>query len=85
MSEKHANIMTRLPFSEGLTAARLGPLVEAAGFNDIHFPSHRQIAVARRKTADLRNRLRTRFYRRFTLVASRPVDATGWQAEFRQS
>lgn len=74
MSEKHASIMARLPFGDGLTAERLEPLVREAGFTDIAFPSHRPIAEAQRKNADLRNRLRTRFYRRFVLVASRPVD-----------
>jgi ubiquinone/menaquinone biosynthesis C-methylase UbiE len=74
MSEKHANIMNRLPFRDGLTSKGLTPLVEAAGFADIRFPSHRPIAIAQRRTADLRNRLRTRFYRRFVLTASRPAD-----------
>lgn len=74
MSEKHADIMQRLPFSEGLTAERLEPMVREAGFSDIAFPSRRSIAVAQRKDADLRNRLRTYFYRRFVLVASRPLD-----------
>jgi ubiquinone/menaquinone biosynthesis C-methylase UbiE len=79
MSEKHANIMTRLPFSGGLTAERLEPMVQEAGFIEITFPSHRPIAAAQRKNADLRNRLRTRFYRRFVLVASRPVDVASRQ------
>jgi ubiquinone/menaquinone biosynthesis C-methylase UbiE len=74
MSEKHANIMARLPFSDGLSTEGLKPLVEAAGFSDIRFPSHRPIAIAQRRTADLRNRLRTRFYRRFILTAIRPAD-----------
>jgi ubiquinone/menaquinone biosynthesis C-methylase UbiE len=72
MSESHASIMTRLPFREGLTADRFEPLVREAGFVNIAFLSHQPIAAAQRKTADLRNRLRTRFYRRFVLVASRP-------------
>lgn len=75
MSEKHADLMRRLPFSDGLTAEALAPLVEAAGFMDIRFPSHRPITVAQRRTTDLRNRLRTLFYRRFVLTASRPADA----------
>lgn len=74
MSETHANLMARLPFSDGLTTEGLKPLVEAAGFADIRFPSHRPIAIAQRRTADLRNRLRTRFYRRFILTAIRPAD-----------
>lgn len=74
MSEKHADIMGRLPFSEGLTAERLEPLVREAGFVNIAFPSHRSITAAQRKDADLRNSLRTRFYRRFVLAAYRPVD-----------
>ncbi|MNL59305.1 hypothetical protein D3C87_1830190 [compost metagenome] len=74
MSDKHANIMTRLPFSDGLTTERLEPPVRQAGFIEIAFPSHRPIAAAQRKNADLRNRLRTLFYRRFVLVATRPAD-----------
>lgn len=73
-SDKHADIMTRLPFSDGLTTERLRPLVREAGFVNIAFPSHRSIAAAQRKSANLRNRLRTRFYRRFVLVASRLAD-----------
>lgn len=73
MSERHQSIMDRLPFGEGLTAERLVPLVEAAGFGDIRLASHRPIAAAQRRTADLRNRLRTLFYRRFILAASRPA------------
>ena len=72
MSERHARIMARLPFSDGLTAERLHPLVQAAGFEAISTPSHRPIAAAQRRTATLRDSLRTRVYRRFILVASRP-------------
>lgn len=82
MSEKHADVMTRLPFCEGLTAERLQPLVQAAGFENVGLPSHRSIAIAQRKTADLRNRLRTLFYRRFILVASRPIGTAPGQPEF---
>lgn len=73
MSERHADIMKRLPFGDGLTIERLVPLVEEAGFEAVRLPSRRPIAVAQRRKADLRNRLRTLFYRRFILVASRPA------------
>ncbi len=73
MSERHQAIMSRLPFGDGLTAERLVPLVAAAGFGDIRVLSHRPIASAQRRTADLRNRLRTLFYRRFILTAARPT------------
>lgn len=76
MSEKHADIMTRLPFSAGLTVEGLKLHVAAAGFADIRFPSHRPITIAQRRNANLRNRLRTLFYRRFVLTASRPDGAT---------
>jgi len=72
MSERHAKIMERLPFGDGLTVERLVPLIEAAGFENILLPSRRPIAAAQRRNADLRNRLRTFFYRRFVLVCSRP-------------
>lgn len=72
MSERHATIMERLPFGDGLTVERLLPLIEEAGFENIELPSRRPIAAAQRRNADLRNRLRTFFYRRFFLVCSRP-------------
>ncbi|MDP2121200.1 MAG: methyltransferase domain-containing protein [Hoeflea sp.] len=75
MSRRHASIMARLPFCEGLTAERLRPLAQDAGFEAIRTPSHRPITAAQRRTATLRDSLRTRVYRRFILVASRPTAA----------
>ncbi|WP_027998207.1 class I SAM-dependent methyltransferase [Sinorhizobium arboris] len=72
MSERHAKIMERLPFGDGLTTKRLVPLIGAAGFRDIRLCSHWPIAAAQRRKADLRNRLRTFFYRRFVLTCARP-------------
>lgn len=69
MSERHSRIMERLPFGEGLTVEKLVPLVEAAGFDGITIASHKPIAKAQRRTADLRNSLRTLLYRRFILSA----------------
>jgi hypothetical protein len=43
------------------------PLLEAAGFRDMTVGSHALIAAAQRRTADLRNTLRTLLYRRFIL------------------
>lgn len=69
LGERHAAIMERLPFGDGLTAARLAPMLEAAGFTDIRTRSHEPIARAQRRTNALRNRLRTRVYDRFILTA----------------
>lgn len=71
MSARHADIMGQLPFGDGLTAARLIPLLREAGFGDIHLSSHWPIARAQRRTANLRNWLRTFVYRRFILLARR--------------
>src|SRR5690606_6816839 len=71
MSERHASIMERLPFGDGLTVERVLPLLEAAGFRDMTVGSHAPIAKAQRRTADLRNRLRTLLYRRFILCCRR--------------
>lgn len=73
MSDRHGRIMTQLPFGDGLTVEKLAPLVEAAGFAGLRTGSHRPIAAAQRRTADLRNRLRTRLYRRFVLSAEKPA------------
>lgn len=76
MSARHGDIMRRLPFGEGLTAGMLRPMLEAAGFTDLRVLSHDPIARAQRRTNGLRNRLRTRVYDRFILVAERP-DGSG--------
>lgn len=73
MSERHASIMQRLPFGDGLTAERVLPLLEAAGFADMSIGSHAPIAAAQRSTADLRNKLRTLLYRRFILSCRKPA------------
>lgn len=73
MSEKHEKIMRALPFGGGLTYGRLAPMLKEAGFADIRYIAHDGIAKAQRRTASLRNRLRTRVYRRFILRATRPV------------
>ena len=67
MSERHADIMQRLPFGDGLRVERVVPLLEAAGFRHMTIGSHAPIAAAQRRTADLRNKLRTLLYRRFIL------------------
>lgn len=68
----HGAIMARLPFGDGLTEARLRPLLAAAGFERIEVHSHEPIARAQRRVNGLRNRLRTRVYRRFILTARKP-------------
>ncbi|RMC37255.1 class I SAM-dependent methyltransferase [Paracoccus alkanivorans] len=71
MSEKHAGIMQRLPFSDGLTFDRLALMLQAAGFTGIRKLSHAPIARAQRQEQGLRNRLRTLVYRRFILIAEK--------------
>ena len=61
-----------MPFGDGLTFARLSPMLEAAGFDNIRQMSHAPIARAQRRTNGLRNRLRTRLHERFILVADKP-------------
>jgi ubiquinone/menaquinone biosynthesis C-methylase UbiE len=74
MSDKHEQIMRALPFGDGLTYGRLAPMLKEAGFADIRYIAHDGIAKAQRRTASLRNRLRTRVYRRFILSAARPAE-----------
>ncbi|MFK4825922.1 class I SAM-dependent methyltransferase [Paenochrobactrum sp. BZR 588] len=71
ISKRHATIMDRLPFGDGLTAERLIPLLEAAGFHIKCQLSHEPIARAQRRTCGLRNNLRTRVYNRFILLAEK--------------
>ena len=73
LSDRHAKIMRALPFGEGLTYDGLAALLAEAGFVDVRYRSHDAIARAQRQGADLRNRLRTRVYRRFILSARRPL------------
>ena len=73
MGDRHSSIMQRLPFGDGLTVERVLPLLETAGFRDVTIGSHAPIARAQRRTADLRNRLRTLLYRRFILCCRKPA------------
>ncbi|MGD9478531.1 class I SAM-dependent methyltransferase [Shinella sp. G-2] len=73
MSDRHASIMDRLPFGDGLTVERVLPLLTAAGFREVSVGSHAPIARAQRRTADLRNTLRTLLYRRFILRCRKPA------------
>lgn len=72
LGDRHAAIMARLPFGEGLTPARLAPMLEAAGFSGLRFLPHDPIARAQRRVNGLRNRLRTRVHDRFILLARKP-------------
>jgi ubiquinone/menaquinone biosynthesis C-methylase UbiE len=69
---RHAAIMRRLPFADGLTFEKLRPMAEAAGFTAVAHHPHDPIARGQRQGAALRDRLRTRLYRRFVLHARRP-------------
>ncbi len=62
--------MSALPFGGGLRPETIIPMLVNSGFRDLQIGSHTPIAVAQRKTANLRNRLRTLFYRRFILTAT---------------
>lgn len=72
LGPRHAAIMRQLPFAEGLTAARLTPMLTEAGFVQVTTHSHSAIARAQRRVNGLRNRLRTRVYDRFILTACKP-------------
>lgn len=69
MSSRHAAIMSALPFGDGLRPDILTAMLTDAGFEIPTEHSQAPIAAAQRKTANLRNRLRTYVYRRFILVA----------------
>ncbi|WP_158969854.1 class I SAM-dependent methyltransferase [Chachezhania sediminis] len=71
-AKAHADIMARLPFRGGLTVDRILPLLEQAGFEDFRHLSHAPISRAQRRANGLRNRLRTRVWNRFILVARKP-------------
>lgn len=71
LGDRHAAIMARLPFGTGLRPDRIMPMLSAAGFASIEILSHAPIARAQRRTANLRNRLRTHVYKRFMLTARR--------------
>jgi len=73
MTEKHAGIMARLPFSEGLTFEMIAQLLDETGYTAISRVEHGPITSAQRQRATLRNRLRTLFYARFAVVAERPL------------
>lgn len=70
LSDRHAAIMQALPFAEGLHFETLSQFLSQAGFENIREMSHAPIARAQRRTANLRNRLRTFVYRRFILTAT---------------
>lgn len=73
MTEKHAGIMARLPFSEGLTFEMIAQLLDETGYTAISRVKHGPITAAQRRRETLRNRLRTMFYQRFAVVAERPL------------
>lgn len=72
MGDRHSAIRARRPFAAGLKADRLAPVLEGAGFTGLRLLSHKSIARAQRRTNGLRNRLRTRVYERFILLAQKP-------------
>ena len=68
----HQQQMYRDSLHAALTVAEEGDLLEAAGFDVVNELSHRSIAEAQRKTAGLRDRLRTYVYARFIILAEKP-------------
>lgn len=70
LSVRHASIMSAIPFGGGLRPDMIVPMLEHAGFGQLQIGSHASIAVAQRKTADLRDWLRTFVYKRFILTAT---------------
>lgn len=72
MGARHASLMERLPFGDGLTLARLAPLLTQAGFVGLCELPRGPISRAQRSGQGLRNRLRTFVYGRFVLVAEKP-------------
>jgi ubiquinone/menaquinone biosynthesis C-methylase UbiE len=71
LSGRHAAIMNQLPFGDGLRFEMLSPRLAAAGFTGMEKASHSPIAKAQRRTASLRDRLRTLVYSRFILTATK--------------
>jgi hypothetical protein len=72
MAERHSSIMQRLPLGSGLTPNAVIPLLKRQGFADIAVRSQADIARGQRAKADLRNRLRTRVYRKFVISCIKP-------------
>jgi ubiquinone/menaquinone biosynthesis C-methylase UbiE len=70
LNSRHAAIMSALPFGGGLRPETIIPMLVKAGFRDTQIGRHTPIAAAQRKTADLRNWLRTLVYQRFILIAT---------------
>ncbi|MGV3548506.1 methyltransferase domain-containing protein [Rhizobium sp.] len=73
MGERHAAIMSQLPFGSGLRPDLLTPLLADAGFRDAIVRSQRGIDVGQRKGATLRDKLRTLVYRKFVMRCTKPV------------
>jgi ubiquinone/menaquinone biosynthesis C-methylase UbiE len=72
MTALHRDIMAGLPFGDGLTFARLAPLLTAAGFVGIEELPLTPVLAAQRRVATLRDRLYTYAHRSFVAVARKP-------------
>lgn len=72
LGDRHQRSCKISPFGDDLTVETLLPMLKAAGLATIEHASHQPIAAAQRKTANLRNCLRTFVYRRFILCAHKP-------------
>lgn len=67
MAERHASIMARLPFSDGLAPDVVAPMLSAGGFHSVKICNQSSIAKGQRARASIKNRLRTFVYRKFIL------------------
>jgi ubiquinone/menaquinone biosynthesis C-methylase UbiE len=72
LASRHAAIVKRLPFADGLTFERLREIAKDAGFSDVEQGSYAPILRAQREIAGPHDWLRTWLYRRFVLFARKP-------------
>jgi ubiquinone/menaquinone biosynthesis C-methylase UbiE len=73
MSARHAEIVTGLPFRDGLTYGQLSALVSGAGFGDVARMSLRPVQSAQRRVGTLRDALTTLRNEQFILRAIKPA------------
>jgi ubiquinone/menaquinone biosynthesis C-methylase UbiE len=72
LASRHAAILERLPFADGLTFGRLRQIAEDAGFTDVERGSYAPILRAQREIAGPHDWLRTWLHCRFILCARKP-------------
>ena len=72
MRDRHRDILRQLPFADGLTQARLTPMLKEAGFTDIAPLSARQLLGAQSRAGTIADTLRLFGHERLYLRARRP-------------